>query len=210
MIDELYKQQMDLFWNYFGRGVARFGITPNMVTVAGVVLCTLNAAAFTWHRHMLVFAVLVALIELLDNVDGAVARVTGTSSLYGSYLDAATDRYKDFFILFAIAIVTGYWASCMLAVAGSLITSYNHARAAMLGAPDDTGGGGLPDLFERFERIATLCIGMAISPFLASDLFLGHDLLYWVLWIVALLTHVTGLQRFVRRGRQLRAIDQSP
>jgi phosphatidylglycerophosphate synthase len=205
MIDELYKDQMDLLWDRFGRLVARTGLTPNGVTAIGMALCTVNALAFTWHRNMLVFGILVGAIELLDNVDGAVARVTGASSKLGAYLDATTDRYKDFFILLAIAYVTGYWLACTLAIGGSLITSYAAARAAMLGATDDGSGGGLPDLFERFERIATLCIGLGLTPLVPQ--IMGHDLIFYVIWLVAIMTQVTGVQRFSRRARQLREID---
>jgi len=207
LIDELYKDQMDRFWDRFGKVVAKLGLTPNMVTVAGIVLCAANAAAFPWHRNFVAFGLLVAAIELLDNVDGAVARVTGTSTLYGSYLDAVTDRYKDFFILFSIAFVTGYWVPCVLAIAGSMITSYNAARAAQLGATDDGGKGGLPDLFERLERIATICVGVVFTGFFAPDLVFGHDLLWGVLWLVAILTHLTAIQRFVRRGQVLKGFD---
>lgn len=206
MIDELFKDKMDLFWDHFGRRVARTGLTPNGVTVIGFVLCAVNALAFGWHRQMLLFALLVGLIELLDNVDGAVARVTGKSSLVGSYLDATTDRYKDFFILLSIAWVSGYWLPCMLAVAGSLITSYAAARASMLGADDAPGPKALPDLFERLERIATLCIGLALTAYVPP--ILGHDVLFYVVWFVAIMTHVTGVQRFTRRTRQLAALDR--
>jgi phosphatidylglycerophosphate synthase len=207
LIDELYKDRMDLFWNRFGRLVARVGLTPNMVTAAGIVLCATNAAAFVWHQNFVAFGLLVGLIELLDNVDGAVARVTGASSLYGSYLDAVTDRYKDFFILFAIAWVTGSWGVCTLAIAGSMITSYNAARADALGVKDDGPSGGFPDLFERLERIAMLCVGLVLTPFVAPDLVFGHSLLDATLWIVAIGTHMTAIQRFVRRGRQLTRAD---
>ena len=208
VIDELYKDQMDRFWDRFGRVVAKLGLTPNMVTVAGIVLYTANALAFPFHQNFVVFGLLVGAIELLDNVDGAVARVTGKSTLYGSYLDAVTDRYKDFFILFSIAWVTGYWVPCVLAIAGSMITSYNAARAAQLGAHDDGGQGGLPDLFERLERITTICVGVVFTGFLSPDLVFGHDLLWAVLWLVALLTHLTAIQRFVRRGRVLEGLDE--
>jgi phosphatidylglycerophosphate synthase len=206
MIDELYKKQRDVFWDHFGRVVARAGITPNGVTLAGLLLCTINAIAFAWHQNLLAFGLLVGAIELLDNVDGAVARVTGKTTLYGAYLDATTDRYKDFFILLAIAWVTGYWLPCTLAIGGSLITSYAHARAAMLGATDQAAtSGGLPDLFERLERIATLCIGLVLTPFV--PLLMGHDVIFYVLWLVAIMTQVTGAQRFLRKARQLETLD---
>lgn len=204
---------MDRFWNRFGKVVARVGLTPNMVTVSGIVLCAINAAAFPWHQSFLLFGVFVALIELLDNVDGAVARVTGTSSLYGSYLDAVTDRYKDFFILLSIAWVTGYWSVCTIAIAGSMITSYNASRADALGFKDepksDSAGRGFPDLFERLERIAMISLGLILTPLLAPDLVFGHDLLWGTLWVVAIGTHLTAIQRFIRRGAQIKASERS-
>ncbi len=205
MIDELYKDQMDLFWDRLGRFVARTGLTPNHVTLLGFLLCGANALAFVFHRHMLAFGLLVAAIELLDNVDGAVARVTGLSSKLGSYFDATTDRYKDFFILLAIAQVTGLWLPCTIAIAGSLTTSYNAARAAQLGVTADPKKS-LPDLFERFERIATISIGLALTDFVPA--IAGHTLLFWVIWFVAVMTQITAAQRGFRRAAQIRELEQ--
>jgi len=205
MIDELYKEQMDRFWDRFGRLVARSGLTPNAVTIAGFVLCTINAIAFVWHQNFIAFGLLVGAIELLDNIDGALARVSGRSSLLGAYLDATSDRYKDFFILLAIAWVSGYWLPCMIATAGSLITSYNHARAAMLGLTDDdaseSGKKPFPDLFERLERIAALSIGLVLTPLLPP--IAGQPLLFWTVWGVAIMTQLTSVQRLVSRARRL-------
>lgn len=207
MIDELFKDRMDRWWDALGRVVARTGITPNAVTWIGFALSALNAGAFVWHRSLLAFGLLVAVVEAIDNVDGAVARVTGASSKAGAYLDATTDRYKDVFILLALGQVTGYWLAVCLAIAGSLITSYAAARAAELGVRGG-GGGGLPDLFERLERIATLCIGLVATPFCPP--ILGHDLLYWAVWLVAVMTQITAAQRFGRRLRALHAMDRAP
>ena len=204
MIDELYKDKMDGGWDRVGRLVARTGLTPNAVTWIGLGLCTANALAFPAHRNLLVFGLLVGLIELLDNVDGAVARVTGLSSRRGAYLDATTDRYKDSFILLAVAYVTGLWLPAMLALSGSLITSYAAARASMLGA-HGADRGGLPDLFERLERTATLCLGLVAAPF-CPPIF-GHELMAWVLYFIAAMTHLTGVQRITRRLRELDELD---
>ena len=206
MIDELYKDRMDRWWDALGRVVARTGITPNHVTAIGFALSATNALAFLWHQHLIAFGILVAIVELLDNVDGAVARVTGQSSRAGAYLDATTDRYKDVFILVAIGWVTGFWLPTVIAIAGSLITSYAAARAAMLGATGEDDKG-LPDLFERLERIGTLCIGMVATPF-CPPIF-GQPLLYWVIWFVAIMTQITAAQRFSRRLSQLRALDEA-
>lgn len=228
MIDALYKDRMDLFWNRFGRRLARTGLTANHVTAIGLLLCTLNVLVFLWHRNLAVFGVALGLIELLDNLDGAVARVTGESTRFGSYLDATTDRYKELLIFLALGYVTGYWVVCVLAVTGSLMVSYSHARAAMeltgseadgKGAEHGAGGTseergrpeerGWPDLFERFERILTLSLGLALSPLVSSPLFLGRDLIFFVLCGLALMTHLTVLQRFRRARTLLVAADAS-
>ena len=58
MIDELYKDRMDGGWDRVGRWVARTGLTPNAITWIGLVLCSLNAAAFVIHRELWVFGLL--------------------------------------------------------------------------------------------------------------------------------------------------------
>ncbi len=204
MIDELYKDRMDVGWDRVGRWVARTGITPNGVTWLGLILCTTNALAFVAHGNLLIFGLLVGAIELLDNVDGAVARVTGLSSRRGAYLDATTDRYKDSLILIAVAMVTDLWLPAVLALSGSLITSYAAARASMLGAHGHNSKG-LPDLFERLERTATLCLGLVAAPF-CPPIF-GHALMAWVLSFIAVMTHLTGIQRMARRLGELDRLD---
>lgn len=206
MIDELFKQQMDRGWDAVGRVVAKTGVTPNGVTWISFVLSAGNALAFLFHQNPLAFGLLVAVVELLDNVDGAVARVTGASSREGAYLDATTDRYKDVFILLAIGHVMGDWLPVAVAISGSLITSYAAARAAMLGAHGQ-GAKGWPDLFERLERIATICIGLVFTT-VCPPIF-GHALMFWVLWFVAGMTQITAAQRFTRRLRELRGMDRA-
>ena len=205
MIDELYKDRMDRWWDAVGRIVARTGLTPNAVTWISLILAGGNAAFFIWHQSLIAYGLMVAVIELLDNVDGAVARVTGASSKRGAYLDATTDRYKDVFILIALGVVTHDWLPVTIALSGSLITSYAAARAAMLRADED-GRKGLPDLFERLERIGVLCVGMVATPF--CPLILGQTLLFWVLWFVAIMTQITAVQRFSRKLGQLAELEE--
>ena len=206
MIDAIYKDRFDKFWDRCGALVARAGISANAVTLGGLVLGAANALWFIDHRNTILFGLLLVLTELLDNVDGAVARFTGQSSRAGAYLDATTDRYKELFPLLAIAYVTDHWFVCFLAVTGSFLVSYNHARAAMEGVGPPTHRG-LPDLFERFERVGTLCIGLVVSPLLPADLLFGHDFLFLILCTLAVMTHFTALQRLLRRWRSLRASD---
>jgi phosphatidylglycerophosphate synthase len=206
LIDGLFKARLDRVWDRLGRAVARTGLSPNAVTTAAFALSTVNSFALLFHRNLFAFGLVLVFTELLDGVDGPLARATGRSSRFGSYLDAMTDRYKEVFSLLAVAYVTGYWLVGSLAVSGSLLVSYSHARAAMEGA----GGGrpgGWPDLFERFERVATLCAGLILSPVLPPRAFFGRDFLSLALWVLAVLSHVTALQRSLRNAHALRRLD---
>jgi phosphatidylglycerophosphate synthase len=203
VIDSLFREQQRAFWDRCGRAAARFGVSADGVTLFGFALSALNSLAFVFHRNTLLYGVLLAGTELLDNVDGAVARVTGHSTRAGAFLDAATDRYKETLSLLAVGWVTGHWAWCLLALSGSLLVSYNHARAAMEGAPAQSQR----DLFERFERVATLSLGLVLDRLVPRRLLFGEGALYAALVVLAVLSHVTALQRLLRGRRRLRELD---
>jgi CDP-diacylglycerol--glycerol-3-phosphate 3-phosphatidyltransferase len=201
VIDALLGKRKDAFWEACARPLARLGATPDGVTLAAFALSLANSAAFVFHRDTLLYGVLLALTELLDDLDGALARVRGGGTRAGSFLDAASDRYKESASLLAVAWVTGYWGAGFLAVTGSLLVSYNHARAAMEGAPARASG---TDLAERFERVALLVAGLVLQPFVPERALLGRDALYCALAAIALLSHATAARRLWRGYRTLR------
>jgi phosphatidylglycerophosphate synthase len=202
MLDHLWKPHMDRWWDALGRLVARTGLTANAVTWIAFALSAGNSALFLAHRSRLAYGIALAAVELLDDLDGAVARVTGTASRYGSYLDATSDRYKEMLSLLAVAAVSGYWEAGSLALGASLLVSYASARAAAEGAPGTRGFG--PDMAERFERVAALCLGLSSSALLPEWRPFGHDPLLVALLAIALGSHVTAAQRFLRARRALR------
>jgi len=76
----------------------RWGLSPNQVTLGSVVIGLAAAACFaTGDRVALVVgAVLLQLSLVVDCVDGDVARYTRSFSATGAWLDASTDRLKEF------------------------------------------------------------------------------------------------------------------
>jgi len=202
VLDDLWKPRMDRLWDGLGHLVARSGLSADGVTWLAFALSLSNSALFVAHRNRLAYGLALAAVELLDDLDGAVARVTGTTSRYGSYLDATTDRYKELASLLAVAAVTGYWEAACLAVGASLLVSYAAARAAAEGARPGRGFG--PDLAERFERVAALCLGLLASALWTEWRPFGHDPLLVALLAIALGGHLTVLQRFLRARRALR------
>jgi phosphatidylglycerophosphate synthase len=116
------------------RPLARAGAGPNAVTVLGllVALAALPVAAAGGRWPVLACAVVV-LSGLFDNLDGAVAVLTGRATRWGSVLDAVCDRVADAGYLVALWLVG---APAWLAVtAGGLmgLQEYLRARAGSAG-----------------------------------------------------------------------------
>jgi len=202
MIDGLTKHVQDRFWDRIARSVAKTGISADQVTWIGAALVCVNAAAYVGLQRPLVFCAGIVVFELLDDLDGAIARVTGTSSRHGAYLDAMTDRYKDVAVIAALAYVHHAWVPAFFGMFGATITSYAKARAGME-APISNAK--WPDLFERFERIAFVCIMLLAVAFVRVDL--RDRVVAYGLAIFALLTNVTAVQRFARARTILRKHD---
>lgn len=200
MLDGLWKDRQDRFWDRLGRLVARTGLTPDQVTWLSLLLVLANCAAYLWHRDPLVFGLLLGLLELGDNLDGALARVTGRCTRWGAYLDAVTDRYKELAAFGAVAQVSGHWGLCFACLGGALLTSYNKARAGMevpiQNAP-------WPELFERFERLLLLVVGLALERFVPAPAP-GWTALPIALLLIAVFSLLSSLQRMARARRVIR------
>lgn len=76
----------------------RAGLTPNVVTASSLVVGLAAAAAFALGDRwaLVVGAVLLQLSLVVDCVDGDIARYTRRFSATGAWLDASTDRLKEF------------------------------------------------------------------------------------------------------------------
>ena len=123
---------------------------------------------------------------LFDTLDGAVARISGKTTRFGAFLDSVMDRYSEAVTLLAIA---AYYLTqpapqlpvmlVFFAMAGSLMVSYARARAEGLGIDCKEG------FFQRTERIVVLIVGLIFGWLLP------------VLWILAIGTNLTAIQRIV-------------
>lgn len=68
-------------------------LTPNMLTVASLLTGVAGAALLYWDRWMWAGIALIVLSGVLDASDGQLARMTGTSSIYGRILDGVADYF---------------------------------------------------------------------------------------------------------------------
>ncbi|MDQ8703694.1 CDP-alcohol phosphatidyltransferase family protein [Streptomyces sp. LHD-70] len=87
----------------------RTRITPNQITWGAFLLGLVSAACFAmadW-RWMIAGAVVYHLSFILDCMDGKVARLTGTGSVFGAWLDFVFDRIRV--MVCSIALMAGQY-----------------------------------------------------------------------------------------------------
>ncbi len=79
--------------------------TPNQITLTSLVVALVVAGFFAtgWWPLMIVGAIGVQASIIIDCADGEVARYTGVSSQRGAWLDAATDRIKEYALYAGLA-----------------------------------------------------------------------------------------------------------
>ena len=171
--------------------MGRVPLTPNQVTVVGLVL-TFVAAALAAFGYLRWAGVVLIFAGTCDILDGALARSTNKSYPYGAFLDSTLDRYSEGAIYVGLA---AYFVSAggplqrwlvlatLAALAGSFLVSYVRARAQSLGFTCDSG------LFARPERVVVTVIGLVFSG------VLGGYVLYAVVFLLAVVTNLTALQR---------------
>ncbi|MCP4405593.1 MAG: CDP-alcohol phosphatidyltransferase family protein [bacterium] len=187
MLDGKYKKEMDAFWDHLGILFVKLHLTADAVTWIGMFLVIASCLIFFVTRNMLLFFCLLGISVSFDSIDGSVARLTGTSSKYGAYLDAVIDCYQEMLIYFIIAVAYGYWPVCFLAICGSLQIGYNKARTAM---EVTVSNNAWPDLLERTEQVLLILIGLLLEALLPEK-----NLLWYTLILIVVLAHFTAIQR---------------
>jgi CDP-diacylglycerol--glycerol-3-phosphate 3-phosphatidyltransferase len=179
------------------RGLARAGVTPDMVTITGTLGAVAGAVFLIGTGHLFWGAFVVTLSVLLDMLDGALARARGGGSLFGAVLDSTGDRAADAAIFGALA----WWYSggghnrvlvllALVCLVLGVLTSYIKARAEGVGLSCDVG------VVERTERLILVLVGTG---------FTGLGIPYAVdvaLWALLVGSAVTVGQRVVEVRRQ--------
>ena len=190
MFDGHLRSSVDRAVKPLGDGLRRTRMTPDHLTIAGMVIA-IGAAVAIGAGLLPLGLLLVILAALPDLLDGAVAKAGNLSSQRGAFFDSVIDRVTDGFLLGGIAWFLasrdgGHMAVLPLAVMGvSSTISYERAKAESLGL--NAKGG----LMERAERIILLCIGLLFDSVLVP-----------ILWVMLVLTSITMIQRFVKVWKQ--------
>ena len=159
------------------------GVRPNVITTASLLGNIVGGVLIAFGQLM--WGGIVAMVMApLDALDGTMARLRNESSRYGAFVDSVSDRYSEFALyagLLVYFINTGTWQDALLvlfAAMGSILVSYIRAKAEALNYSAKIG------LFTRVERYLVLIPGIILGFPRVS------------LWILAVLSNFTAIQRF--------------
>ena len=165
-----------------GRLFLRLGLTPNMVTMLGLV-GNVVGAYFLARGEFFIGGILIAVMTPVDALDGTMARLRGEASDWGAYVDSVSDRYSELIIYGGLLyhfLTVGDVNGGMLtfgAAAGSILVSYVKARAEGLGYEARVG------LLTRAERYIVLAPSLVFN------------FVYVGLGILAIFANITAVQR---------------
>ena len=165
-----------------GRFFNRLGLTPNMVTVIGMIGNCIGAY-YLAQGDMFIGGLWVLIMTPVDALDGTMARLRGEPGDFGAFVDSVSDRYSELIIYGGLLyhfLFIGEPLGGMLtfiAAAGSVLVSYVKARAEGLGYGAKVG------LLTRVERYIVLAPSLVFNK-----LYLG-------LAIIAIFANITALQR---------------
>jgi CDP-diacylglycerol--glycerol-3-phosphate 3-phosphatidyltransferase len=210
----------------------KMGLTPNIVTITGLVLNMFVAIIFIsgaeegnrgdlryvgWAGALILFA------GVFDMLDGQVARLGNMSSTFGALFDSVLDRYSEMIMFLGICyylIAHHYFLSSLfafIALIGSMMVSYTRARSEGLGVQNKGG------LMQRPERVimvgvSAIACGVTASaiggdyklfvPGIRYHVFETMSVFTIPLTVMAVLTNITAIKRLLDAKKFLDEKDQ--
>jgi CDP-diacylglycerol--glycerol-3-phosphate 3-phosphatidyltransferase len=173
------------------RALAR--VSADVLTMTGLALTGVASAFFALAggpgyvspATLRVGGVIALVAAIFDMLDGRVARLRGRETKFGAYLDSTMDRYSDMLLFLGLLVLyarlerTSLMVLVWMAAFGGFMTSYARARAESLIPRCPVG------LMERPERVVLVIAGAILNRMVA------------VLWIIAILSNITAVQRVV-------------
>lgn len=198
----MLNQKIRTYWDKFmapvGRFVGRSRISPNAVTILGLLI-QIGAAALILEGAIVAAGLVAIVAAIFDVLDGAVAKARGLTSNFGAFLDSTTDRLADALYFLPIAWLYAVdpdiparddeWvaALALATLVLAFMVSYVKARAEGLGFKCDVG------IAERAERSLIVIAGLILN------------LIPITLGILAVASVITVVQRIAYVYKQSRA-----
>lgn len=185
--------------NPIGQALEAMHIHPHAVTVAGLLFSFVSGFLF-WKGYFALGGLALIISGACDVLDGRLARNTKQMSPFGALFDSTVDRYSEIAVFMGLA---AYFDSIyitlliILAIAGSLLTSYARARAEGLDIECKIG------LMQRPERITFIATAAILGSLIDNAIGWEFFTMKLALLLVAILANITVIQRVVHVRNKL-------
>ncbi len=170
--------------------LSRYNINPNLITImAGIIGVLAGFIIFLGRIYEGIVIILVS--QILDCVDGDLARISEKVTRSGGYLDRVLDRFVDGAIVIGIISLSpeSLWLVGVLAIIGSFGVSISRAMAEAYMIECKVGVGG------RDTRIAVIMVGLLLGQY------------YLTLALVAVLGFLTTVHRILHSYNELKKLE---
>lgn len=171
----------------------RTGLTPNALTIGGLVL-SIGVALLLGTGHIALGGWVLLLVGLADTLDGPLARLMKRETRAGAFLDSTLDQFEDVFVFLGLLwyylSAEAHHAEIVLifaALSGGLLVSYVRACAGWKGIECTVGPVG------RLERGL-----IGIVALITGHVTVG-------LWLLAILNNFTAAYRFLHVWRAIQS-----
>lgn len=163
-------------------------LTPNQWTLLSLVPAVFGFVALAYWKEMGWALGLFAVSGIIDAIDGGVARVTGSVSNFGAYLDGMVDRIVECLLLTGLMlfglpdlVVAGYatpmwlWLSLLLFVGSGMVSfarAYADHRKVLTDPKKLRRMGGILERAERLGLVFGAMLIWHVNPLYANALIL--------------------------------------
>ncbi|HVL32497.1 MAG TPA: CDP-alcohol phosphatidyltransferase family protein, partial [Actinomycetota bacterium] len=176
MLSEKLRPIIEPFTGGAGKVLVRAHISANMLTTVGI----LGAIGCGWliaaGRPVLAGLLFIPAV-IIDVLDGAAARATGTVTKWGGFFDSVGDRVADGAIIGGMAWAARdddrVFAAALLALVLSFLVPYARAKAEAMLLTVASGPG------ERAERAVIIIVGLVFGL---------EEIALWALVVLTLIT----------------------
>jgi CDP-diacylglycerol---glycerol-3-phosphate 3-phosphatidyltransferase len=185
--------------NPIGKVLEKMRVSPNLVTIAGLLFSILSGYLF-WKGYFGFAGWALISSGACDVLDGRLARNTSQISPFGALFDSTIDRYSEIAVFMGLAaFFNSIYITLLIimAICGSLLTSYVRARAEGLDIECKIG------LMQRPERITFIATAAILGGLVDSAIGKEYFVMKLALFLIALLANLTVIQRVVHVRNKL-------
>lgn len=186
----MFTDQLRKFFSGFttsvGKWLDKIGVSANFITSL-VFIFGIIAAYFIYVQSFYFALLFVVLSGICDGFDGAVAKANNKETKFGALFDSVTDKVTEISWYIAIGLMDpSLWLPVSMSIAFFMLASYISKHAKAVGGK--SGGG----IMERKERLVLIIIGLLFINWMLP-----------ILWIIAIFSIITSLQRFYKNYKIL-------